>query len=62
MIKVRRWEKMLIAMILVPVLERLADALEKGATTTEAEWDDILASSFRMVVEVLKAPGTIEET
>jgi len=51
---------MLIGFLVVPVLEKVAIALEARALTTPEEWDDIAAASFRTVIEFFKSPGMIE--
>jgi len=61
-IKLRKWELILVRMVALPTLERVARTMEEKAKQTPASWDDILAGAFRAVIEFLKSPEAIEET
>ena len=62
MIKLRKWQLVLIYMLCLPILDKICSALQKKAQETPEEWDDVLVGAFKVVIEFLKAPETFEET
>jgi len=60
MIKIPQYLIFLIGIVVCPILDKIATALEKHASETPENWDDVLAGAFRTVVEALKAPGLFE--
>jgi hypothetical protein len=53
---------MLINLLVIPILEKVAKALEEKAAETPAEWDDVVAGALRTVIEFFKTPGVVKET
>ena len=51
-----RWELLLIATVIVPVLKKVALILEGNAKKTPGNFDDILAATFKAVVDALENP------
>lgn len=60
MIKVAPYIIMLLGLIVVPILDKVATALEESAKKTPDSYDDILAGAFRTVVDALKTGGIFE--
>lgn len=61
-VKLRSWQLILIKLIVLPVLRKLGDQLEKKAVETPQEWDDVIAGAFKTVVEFLNSSEAFEET
>lgn len=55
MIKVAGYIIVLLGMVVIPILDRVATALEEAAKKTPESYDDILAGAFRTVVDALKS-------
>ncbi len=60
MIKVAPYIIMLLGIVVVPILDKVATALEQQAAKTPETYDDILAGAFRTVVDALKTGGIFE--
>jgi hypothetical protein len=60
MIKVAPYIIMLVLIVVIPILDKVATALEVEAKKTPDTWDDVLAGSFRTVVDALKGGGIFE--
>lgn len=55
MIKVAGYIIVLLGLVVVPILDKAAIALEEAAKKTPESYDDILAGAFRTVVDALKS-------
>lgn len=53
------WVLTLLKMVVVPILDKVATLLEQKAAVTPDSGDDILAGSFRIVVDALKSEDII---
>lgn len=62
LIKIRGWQLILITLIVIPVLRRVADVLDKKAKETPGEWDDIAVGALKTAIEVLQSPEIFEQT
>ena len=60
MIKVPSYLLLLVSLLVVPILDRVAAALEEQAKKTPESWDDVLAGAFRTVVDALKTGSIFE--
>ena len=59
-IKVRNWELTLIQLIVIPILKRIVQKLEKKAQQTPGIVDDVVVGVLKTVVEILSNPEIIE--
>ena len=55
-----RWELLLIATVIIPVLKKIALILEESAKITPGNFDDILAATFKAVIDALESPTFLE--
>lgn len=62
LIKLRGWQLFLVRVIVIPVLERIADRLDEKAKATPEEWDDLAVGAFRTVLQLLQSGEIFEET
>jgi len=61
-VKVRAWQLFLIKALVIPILKKLAQAVEAKATETPEKWDDVAAAALTSAVEVLESGQIFEET
>lgn len=56
-----RWELLLIVGVVIPVLKKIVDILDENAAKTPEKWDNILAATFRTVIDVLENPAIFKD-
>lgn len=61
MIKLRSYELMLFKLVAIPILKKVADALEQHVEESEAEWDDILVGALKTIIEFLENPDVFQK-
>lgn len=62
LIRIRGWQLFLIRVIVIPVLQRVSEALGEKAEKTPEEWDDLAVGAFQTVLQILKSGEIFEET
>jgi hypothetical protein len=52
---------MLFKLVAIPILKKVADALEQHVEESEAEWDNVLVGALKTVIEFFETPDVFQE-
>ncbi|RLG71713.1 MAG: hypothetical protein DRO11_03875 [Methanobacteriota archaeon] len=61
-IKMRRWEIILVRKIAIPILKNIIQKIKVAAEATQTQVDDVIVNAIEAVIAFLEDPETFEET
>jgi len=62
MIKMRKWEIILVRKLAIPILKAIIQKIKVAAEGTPTQVDDAIVNAIEAVIEFLEDPETFEET
>jgi len=60
LIKLNRWQGLLIRSLVIPMLRKVVKPLKEKAASTPGEWDDVAIGALETVIELLGDPEILE--